>query len=58
MARTNFAIINKFTKSAVFQGTYAECQEHFNSQDKIYRKTHMIKLLDTYKVRNNESNNS
>lgn len=49
MSKTNFAIINKFTKQSVYQGTYPECQNYFNSKDKQFRKTHLIKLVDTYK---------
>lgn len=49
MSKTNFAIINKYNKQSVFTGTYPECQTYFNSKDKTFRRTHMIKLLDIYK---------
>ena len=49
MSKTNFAVINKFNKQAIYQGTYDECQTYFNSKDKQFRRTHMIKLIGTYK---------
>lgn len=56
MSKTNFAIINKYSKQSIFQGSYPECQEHFNKQDKQFRRTHMIKLINTYKpIKQNES---
>jgi len=56
MSKTNFAIINKYSKQAVFQGSYPECQEYFNKQDKQFRRTHMIKLIDIYKpIKQNET---
>ena len=45
MSRTNFAIINKYSKQAVFHGTYPECQEYFRKQDKQFRKIHIITLI-------------
>ena len=45
MSKTNFAIINKYSRQVVYQGSYPECQEYFNSKDKVFRKTHMIKLI-------------
>ena len=42
MAKADFCIQNKYDHLVVMTGTYQDCMEFFNKQDKGFRKTHKI----------------
>lgn len=44
----NYHIIINSTKTSVCQGSYDACNNMFNMQDKIYRKTHKIISEEEY----------
>ena len=49
MAKTEFCIINKHNHKLVKEGGYDECLQHFNAQDKVFRKTHKLINKKDYK---------
>lgn len=40
--KADFCIQNKYDHLVVMTGTYQDCMEFFNKQDKGFRKTHKI----------------
>lgn len=42
LMKADFCIQNKYDHLVVMTGTYQDCMEFFNKQDKGFRKTHKI----------------
>ena len=40
--KADFCIQNKYDHLVVMTGTYQDCMNFFNKQDKVFRKTHKI----------------
>lgn len=42
MAKAEFCIQNKHDRLVLMTGTYEDCMNYFNAQDKVFRRTHKI----------------
>ena len=42
MKSNNYCVYNKYNRKVVFTGSYNDCLNYFNTQDKIFRKQHKI----------------
>lgn len=42
MTKVDFCIQNKYDRRVLMTGSYSDCMNYFNAQDKVFRRTHKI----------------
>ena len=49
--KADFCIYNKWNRRVVMTGTYQDCMDYFNKQEKGFRKAHKIMNIKDVKIK-------